>query len=99
MPLKATCLQPYQVPAASLSCCLLPHSMIGVSYHSANLCLVNQKLLFLIYVQAPCLELPLVHVCSPLMSSGHACKQMPPGMLCPVQSAHYARLCRKKVSG
>ena len=50
-------------------------------------------------VQDLCLELPSVHVCSPLTSSGRACKQMPPGMLCPEQLAHCARLCRKMVSG
>ena len=98
MPLKDTCLQPYQVPAASLASVsfltvLSFASIIVPTFAWASNSFSSSD------VQAPCLELPSVHACSPLMSSGHACKQMPPGMLCPVQLAHYAKLCRKKVSG
>ena len=46
-----------------------------------------------------CLELPSVRVCSPLMSSGRACKQMLLGMYCLEQLAHSIRLCQRKESG
>ncbi len=76
----------------------LPLSMIN-GHISVTTCPIGIQQFLCCYVQGPCLEVPSVSVCSPLTSSGRACKQMPPGMLCRVQWAHCARLCRRKVSG
>lgn len=51
------------------------------------------------FLQGPCQELPSVHVCSLLMSSGPACKRMPPEMHSLVLLEHCGKLCHRMGSG